>query len=286
MPTQVQLLKKYNVVVRGHVGQHLLIDPNLQNKIVELLEIAAGEPVLEIGPGLGALTGPLLERGAKVTAVEKDEAFVKILKEEWGRAYPKRLKVIHEDFLKYEIASSSFRTPRNLDLKIKVIGNLPYYLTAPILFHLLDRRQFFSKAVLMMQKEVADRLLASPGTKNYGRLTLGVRYAADIAHAFDVARKCFIPPPEVDSTVIVMTFHAPSARLKDEDEKFLFELIRIAFSQRRKTLANLLSHDPNLGVERQDILKIFEALGMSSKVRGEELLLKDYFNLAEKLKKG
>ncbi len=134
-----------------------------------------------------------------------------------------------------------------------------------------------------MQKEVAARLLASPGSKDYGRLTLAVRYAADVRHGFDIPPSCFTPRPEVDSSALLLTFH-PAGSLRSEEESFLFDLIKIAFSQRRKTLLHLLSRDPRVGLDRSRLEKIFASLGLSPKVRGEELLLKDFLALAKELK--
>ena len=283
MPTQVELLKKYGLSVRGHLGQHLLIDPNMQRKIVGLLDPGAGDFVLEIGPGLGALTGHLLERGVRVFAIERDPVFAGILKKEFA-SFKGRLVILEEDILKINL--KKLLGARAKRKGWKVIGNLPYYITAPILFTLMEHRSRISRAVLTMQKEVADRLIASPGTKDYGRLTLGVRYAADVRHAFDIAPSCFTPQPEVDSSVITLTFHSQSALRKRVDEAFLFHLIRLAFSQRRKTLLHLLVRDKKIKMGREELLQILRHLGFSQTVRGEELLLKDYMVLTKFLKKG
>lgn len=275
MSTQIDLLKKYDLRVRGHLGQHLLIDPNLQRKIIDLLELGPDEPVLEIGPGLGALTGEMLGRGARVLAVEIDSRFAEILKKEWAAAGD-RLEVVREDFLQFDAARLGKR-------KWKVASNLPYYISAPILFRLLECRRNFSRAVLMLQKEVAERLVAPPGTKHYGRLSLGVRYAADVTHAFDIPPSCFTPRPEVDSSVVVVNFHARAHALGAAEEEFLFHLITVAFSQRRKTLFHLLVRDEALDLSKETLKKIFEELFPQPKVRGEELLLKDFMTLGERL---
>ena len=280
MTTQIELLKKYGLSVRGHLGQHLLIDPNMQRKIVDLLEISSKDFIFEIGPGLGAITQEILRRGARVLAVEKDKNFISILKEELS-PFKGKFKIAHEDILQFDlnkIASKTVRPP------FKVISNLPYYITAPILFKLIESRKLFSKAVFTMQKEVAQRLFASPGSKDYGRFTLGIQYAASAKHAFDIPPSCFTPQPEVDSSVVELVFYPEARRLKKNDEIFLFELIQTAFSQRRKTFLNLLVHDSKIKLDREKILSIFESLGISATTRGEELLLKDYMNLAEKFK--
>lgn len=279
MPTQVELLKKYNIPIRGQMGQHLLIDPNIQKKIVDLLEITPGELILEIGPGLGALTGEVLERGASVLAVEKDGRFLEILEEEWGGKG--KLEIIHQDVLEFDF--EILKKKLSKQKQIKVVSNLPYYITAPILFLLIENKKWISKAVLMMQKEVADRILASAGSKDYGRLTLGVRYAADVKHAMNVPAGCFTPRPAVASTVLDLTLHPAKQLLSPEKEKKVFALVDLAFSQRRKTLLSLLSHHPKMNIGREAWLKAFEACGLKATARGEELLFKDYLALSEYL---
>ncbi len=299
MPTQIELLKKHGFQIRGNIGQHLLIDPNMQRKIVDFLSPGPRDKILEIGPGLGALTGELLKRGATVIAVEKDPRFIPVLREEYS-GYEDRFKLISADVLETDLsvilrpeaeespASRSFaslRMTQKHQSNFKVISNLPYYITAPILLKLVAARKFFSEAVLTMQKEVAQRLAAFPGTKHYGRLTLAVRYGAEVEPGFDIPKSCFTPVPEVDSSVLKLFFHKEADRLKAGEEKFLFDLIRTGFAQRRKTFLHALRHDPQIGLEREELLSIFKSLGFSEKVRGEELLLKDFMALAARLKK-
>lgn len=280
MSTQIQLLKKYGLPVRGRLGQHLLIDPNLQRKIVDALEIEKGDYVFEIGPGLGALTELILQKGARVWAIEKDERFAEILRGELEGDYRDQLTVICQDILKFKFAALP-ALPKKM--KWKIVSNLPYYITAPILFFLIDARQFISKAVLMMQKEVAERLNAIPGNKSYGRLTLGVRYSADVRHLFDVAATCFTPPPEVDSSVLELTFRdRPKlpAGIRDED---VFHVIQIAFSQRRKTLFRLVRDAFKKEISKPELEDIFKRLKLNEKIRGEDLLLKDFIELTARL---
>lgn len=278
MSTQIELLKKYSLPVRGISGQHLLIDPNIQRKIVDLLDLKPKDRVLEIGPGLGALTAEILRRGkAKVWAVEKDARFVQVLEKEFAGPLKDRLEIIHADILRVNPGKLKIPGP------FKVISNLPYYITAPILFHLFSFHSSISLAVLTMQKEVAARLLASPGTKDYGRLTLAVRYYADVEHAFDISPGCFTPKPEVDSSVVLLKFHPPSKLPKGVDQDFLFHLIQTAFSQRRKTLLHLLLRDNQIKILRSGLAALFLKLGFPVTVRGEELLLKDFMALAQAL---
>ncbi len=285
MTTQIDLLKKYGLKIRGHVGQHLLIDPNMQRKIVELLEIEPSDSILEIGPGLGALTAHLLDRPHSYKAVELDEKFVQILKKEYAAFSHKSNQLIHADILKTDLVKL-FSSEKKSDQeklagkKVKVISNLPYYITAPIIFHLLEHRELFSKMVLMVQKEVAARLCAFPGSKDYGRLTLAMRYAGIARHAFDVPPQCFAPPPAVDSRVVVLDLY-PQTALSGIKEKALFGLIQTAFSQRRKMFINLLARDIKWGKNREEVEAMFNQLRLPLKARGEELLLKDYLALLD-----
>jgi 16S rRNA (adenine1518-N6/adenine1519-N6)-dimethyltransferase len=279
MSTQIDLLKKYGIAVRGHIGQHLLIDPNLQRKTVECLELQSSDKVLEIGPGLGALTTHLLGRCERFVAVEKDPQFVEVLKKEHPEFSDKKNALIHSDILEFDF--KELGSPGKS--KWKVISNLPYYITAPILFHLLDHRALFSKMVFTMQKEVGDRLLASPGSKDYGRLTLALRYTATVRHAFDVPPSCFTPQPAVGSSVVVLDM-IPESSLSAAEEERLFGLIKTAFSQRRKMFLSLLASDRKIGKSREELQKAFEECRIPLKARGEELLLKDYLQLLERLK--
>ena len=309
MPSsQIALLKKYGLEIRGFRGQHVLIDPNVQKKIVALLAPRPGEWVLEIGPGLGALTGELLASGASVLAVENDRRFCKILEGELGgddsrqlgqaatgrlnrqarAARSGRLYIENTDVLKTTLDQLLKRVRRftrrrdnsKLLPKLKVVSNLPYYITSPVLFWLIGNRAHVERAILMMQKEVSDRLLAQPGERDYGRLTLALRYYAETRLAFGVSRNCFTPKPEVDSSVVAIDFHPASKFPKGLDENFMFHLIQTAFASRRKTLLNQLSRDSRIGKSKEDLSAVLQKLGLAEKVRGEELLLKDFIALA------
>ncbi|MCM8776608.1 MAG: 16S rRNA (adenine(1518)-N(6)/adenine(1519)-N(6))-dimethyltransferase RsmA [Candidatus Omnitrophica bacterium] len=280
MPTQIQLLKKYRLLIRGHSGQHFLIDPNVQRKLVDLLKLHPTDRVVEIGPGLGALTSKILESGAKVWAVEKDRRFVEILAEEFGRNFPDQLTIIHQDILKLDLRKFMPQPP-SPRIKFKVISNLPYYVTTPVLFYLIENRCVISQAVLTLQKEVAARLVARPGAKDYSRLTLALRLYARIDHAFDIHSKCFTPSPDVDSSTVILTFYPESKLPAKADQEILLNLFQIAFSQRRKTLLHLLSRHRQISKSRIELQKIFESVGIPENARGEELLLKDYLALAQ-----
>jgi len=276
MLTQIELLKKYNLRIRGHLGQHLLMDPNTIRKIVDALDLQPGEQVFEIGPGLGAVTQEALKRGFPLLAVETDKKFVEILTQELFPEYPDHFKLIHADVLKSDLT----QLIKESQSPVKVIGNLPYYISTPILFHLIEHAKVFSSAVLMLQKEVAARLTAKPGDEDYGRLSVTSRFYGETQFLFDVSPKCFLPPPEVTSRVVRYTFHGTP---QNGHEKFLLGIIRVAFSQRRKTILSLLTHHFKSEHGREDIERIFEKLGFSSKVRGETLSLEQFILLSEAL---
>ena len=278
MQRQLELLKKYEIEVKGIRGQHFLIDPNIQRKIVEAVDLRPGETVVEIGPGLGALTGLLLESGVNVIAIETDPRFCDILKSEYGPEF-KNLTVIHNDVLKTDFGKL-LPKKRSKHVKIKVVGNLPYYITSPILFLLASNRHIIDEAVIMVQKEIAERLLAQPGSKDYSRLTLFTRFYAEVFREFNVSRGCFSPRPKIDSSVIKLTF-----RQKDipTNETLLFEIIKHAFGHRRKNIANALGYGLKEIYSKEAIETALKKAGISLKVRGEELLMKDFLKLTETL---
>ena len=275
MLTQIELLKKHGLRIRGHLGQHLLMDPNTIRKIVDALDLQPGEHVFEIGPGLGAVTREVLRRGFPLLAVETDKKFVEILTQELLPEHPDSFRLIHADVLKCDLTQLIKGAG-----KVKVIGNLPYYISTPILFHLIEHAKVFSSAVLMLQKEVAARLTAKPGDDDYGRLSVTSRLYGETEFLFDVSPKCFLPPPEVTSRVVRYIFQK---NLKVDHEKFLLEIIRVAFSQRRKTLLSLLAHHLKPKHEREALERVFEKVGFSFKVRGETLSLEQFILLSEAL---
>ena len=302
--TQIALLKKYDLAVRGFIGQNLLVDPNVQRNIVEVVDPRPDEWILEIGPGLGALTAQILSAGARVIAVEKDKRFCEILQGELGADYKGKLLIENADVLKTDLgkllkrvsslrgapkgrrsnlkskiaSASSKMLPRN-DGKIKVVSNLPYYITSPALFWLIENRSSIEKSVLMMQREVAKRIMAQPGDKDYSRLTLGIRYYADVHRAFEVSRNCFTPKPDVDSTVVVLDFYPPSKLPKGLDEELFFHIVKTAFGARRKTLLNRLTRDSRIGKSREELLRVLNQLSIPENARAEDLLLKDFMTL-------
>jgi len=289
MLSQVQLLKKYNLRIRGHLGQHLLMDPNTIRKIADALMLLPGESVFEIGPGLGAVTTELLGRGHPVVAVEKDPKFVEILTAEVAPHFPGKLKIVHQDILECDLAKllttpgntrcSINRTP-GVEKGVKVIGNLPYYISTPILFHLIEQRGLLHSSVFTLQKEVAARMTAKPGEDDYGRLSVSSAIFGKTEALFDISPKCFLPAPEVVSRVVRYTFFEGP---RTPNEKFLLELVRIAFSQRRKTLLSLLLKSLKPKRERAELEEILKKLGLLPTVRGEELTKDQFTALGEAL---
>jgi 16S rRNA (adenine1518-N6/adenine1519-N6)-dimethyltransferase len=282
MLTQIELLKKYNLRIRGHLGQHLLMDPNTIRKIVDALDLRPGDRVFEIGPGLGAVTQEILKRGFPLLAVETDKKFVEILTVELVPEYAGQLTLVHGDILKSDL-TQIVRDWVGPAVQVKVIGNLPYYISTPILFHLMEHAKIFSRAVLMLQKEVAARLTARAGEDDYGRLSVTSRFYGKTEFLFDVSPSCFLPQPEVMSRVISFTFHPPSSRENVKNEDQLLQLVRIAFSQRRKTLLSLLANEVKPKRDREDLERIFQKLGFSLKARGETLSLEQFLLLQEGL---
>ncbi|HOW58521.1 MAG TPA: 16S rRNA (adenine(1518)-N(6)/adenine(1519)-N(6))-dimethyltransferase RsmA [Candidatus Omnitrophota bacterium] len=282
MLTQIELLKKYNLKIRGHLGQHLLLDPNIIRKIVDALDLEPGASVFEIGPGLGAVTHEILKRGFPVLAIEKDPKFVEVLNQELVPDYGGRFKLIHEDILKSDLAQL-VSNHAGKKVKVKVIGNLPYYISTPILFHLIEHAAVFSKAVLMLQKEVALRLSAKAGDEDYSRLSVTGRLYGETKFLFDVSPSCFLPHPQVMSRVISFEFRPFPAKICVPKDELLLDVIRVAFSQRRKTLLSLLVHHFQFRIHRRDLELIFSRLGWALQVRGEELSLEQFFALAKEV---
>ena len=270
---QIQLLKKYELSIRGFRGQRLLIDENIQRKFVSLVAPKPKETILEVGPGLGAITELLLESGAKVIAVEEDERFIEILKGELSQDF-KNLTLVHADILKVNLRKY---VPRKS--KIKVVGNIPYYITSPILLYLIANRSLIDSVYLTIQREIADRIFAQPGSKAYGRLSLLVRFYADARRVFEISRNCFSPKPNVDSTAIELVFreNLPASI----DEKIFFDLIRVGFGSRRKNILNAVTNGLKGQMTKQEAKELLGAAGVKETARAEELMLKDFIRLAE-----
>ncbi len=277
MISQTALLQKYGIRVKGDLGQHLLLDANTIRKIVSALNPQIGQTVLEIGPGLGALTSELLNHGMNVIAIEKDPHFITVLEKELLSLFPETFHLIHEDVLKCD-----FREICEGLGPVQLISNLPYYITTPILFKMIEEGDFFSSAVLMMQKEVAERLIALPGSPKYGRLSATVPAVGRCEKLFAVSKGCFTPAPEVDSTVIRFTFKS-IAQIEAKMLPAFFEFIKKAFSERRKTLITLLLSQKGTKPDRLEMELIFKACDLDLKIRADQLSTKQFADLFLKI---
>ena len=275
------VLERHGFTFKKSFGQNFLTDTNILQKIVDTAEIDDQVNVIEIGPGIGALTEFLAERAAEVMAFEIDHRLVPIL-EDTLRDFD-NVTVVNEDILKVDLAQhiQNFKNP---DLPIKVVANLPYYITTPILMHLIESGIPFSEFVVMMQKEVADRISAQPNTKAYGSLSIAVQYYMTAKVAFIVPRTVFVPAPNVDSAILKMV-RRPEPAVAVEDESFFFKVSKASFTHRRKTLWNNLTGYFGKTEEVKDKLtKALDQAGLSPSVRGEALSLAEFANLADALK--
>ena len=275
------VLERHGFTFKKSFGQNFLTDTNILQKIVDTAEIDDQVNVIEIGPGIGALTEFLAERAAQVMAFEIDHRLVPILADTL-RDFD-NVTVVNEDILKVDLAQhiQNFKNP---DLPIKVVANLPYYITTPILMHLIESGIPFSEFVVMMQKEVADRISAKPNTKAYGSLSIAVQYYMTAKVAFIVPRTVFVPAPNVDSAILKM-LRRPEPAVAVEDEKFFFKVSKASFTHRRKTLWNNLTGYFGKTEEVKDKLtKALDQAGLSPSVRGEALGLEEFASLADALK--
>lgn len=256
-------------------GENYLIDANIKDKILDVVCASERDVVLEIGPGMGALTMDLARSGADITAVEKDRKAFEILKE-MTSGEPK-LKLVQGDILEFDIGSIIAND------KIKVVGNLPYYITTPIIEYIIDNRDHIELAVVMMQKEVADRVLSRAGDDCYGSLSCFVQYYADVESVYTVGRTSFYPQPEVDSRILSLRLRdAPSVKVNDEG--LLFRVIRGSFNQRRKSLINSLSRKEVLDIPKADLAAILVKIGIDPAIRPEMLGLADFASIVNSLR--
>lgn len=274
----IEVLQKYNFSFQKKFGQNFLIDPHVLDKIIAAAEITKDDFVLEIGPGIGTLTQYLAEAAREVVAVEIDSTLIPIL-EDTLSAYD-NVSVINEDVLKVDLRKLA--EERNGGKPIKVVANLPYYITTPIIMSLFESHVPLKSLTVMVQKEVALRMQAGPGTKDYGALSLAVQYYASPYLAANVPPNCFMPRPNVGSAVIRLTrFEETPVQVKDE--KLLFRLIRASFNQRRKTLQNGLLNSQELDFTKEQVAAAIATLGVSPSVRGEALTLEQFAALANAL---
>ncbi len=272
------IIKKYNIKANKSLGQNFLISEEVVNAIVESSQISKEDLVIEIGPGLGTLTKYLLEKAGKVVCVELDLKMINILQDRFSLY--KNFEVLHQDILKVDIKNLIQEQMKNTDIKqVKVVANLPYYITTPIIMKLLEDELSLKSITVMVQKEVADRLISLPGEKNVGAITYSVNYYAEAQVILEVPNYSFIPEPEVTSEVIKLNIRKnPPVIIENKDD--MFSIIKCAFMQRRKTLLNALVNTKVLKDKQQGI-EILEKLGLDINIRPEKLTLENYADITK-----
>ncbi len=273
------LMAKYDIRPKKKLGQNFLVDNNIIAKIVNSTDIA-NRVVVEIGPGLGSLTKALAQKAGRVIAVELDSRFLPPLKEVFS--LQENVEIIHADALKLDY--DQIMQERGLSESYVVVANLPYYITTPMIMHLLENKFNIDELVIMTQKEVANRMRAKPGTKDYGSLTLAVQYYADVSLVAKVPPTVFLPKPEVDSAVIKLKRHLKPV-FEVNDEELLFKVIKAGFAKRRKTLLNALT-SADLNISKAELMEICRASGINEQSRMEQLSLQEIIRLANYFKEG
>ncbi len=277
----IEILQKYQFHFQKKYGQNFLIDTSVLERIIKAAQISTEDCVLEIGPGIGTMTQYLAETAGKVVAVEIDKALIPILEETLGPY--ENVTVLQGDILKVNIGELAEKYHKGKPLK--VVANLPYYITTPIIMGLFEKKVPLDSITVMVQKEVAERMRAKPGTKDYGALSLAVQYYAVPQIVANVPPNCFMPRPVVGSAVVKLTcFEKPPVEVKSE--RFLFALIRAAFNQRRKMLINALTGAGGIDVTKDRITEALEKLGIQETIRGEKLSLAEFAGLADMLYNG
>lgn len=275
----IAILQKYNFMFQKRFGQNFLIDTRVLDKIISASGITKDDMILEVGPGIGTMTQYLCESARKVVAVEIDKNLIPILENDTLKEYD-NVRVINEDILKLDI--NKLVEEENDGKPIKVVANLPYYITTPIIMGLFESHVPIESITIMVQKEVADRMQVGPGTKDYGALSLAVQYYAKPEIIANVPPNCFMPRPNVGSAVIKLTRHE-QVPVEVKDEKLMFKLIRAAFNQRRKTLQNSINNSPELSLSKDQVVDALDKMGLSQTIRGEALSLEQFATLANYL---
>ena len=275
------IMKKYGITANKKLGQNFLIDDNAIDTIVDSSKISKEDIVIEIGPGLGTLTKPLLESAGKVICIELDTRMIEILEDRF-KLYD-NFELINNDVLKVDLNKLISENKNETIKHAKVVANLPYYITTPIIMKLLEERLDIESITVMIQKEVADRLVTKPGEVNTGAITYAINYYTKPSRIYEVDKTSFIPAPEVNSTIIKLdVLKTPS--VKAENEELMFKIIKSAFMQKRKTLLNSLTNS-NLFGNKDEIEKILQEFNIDLKIRGEKLTLAEYAQIADYLNK-
>lgn len=276
----IEVIKEHDFTFQKRFGQNFLIDPHVLDRILDAAEITKDDYVIEVGPGIGTLTEAIAERAGHVTAVEIDKKLIPIL--EKNLAEYNNVSIINEDILKVDIAK--IVSEENDGKPVKVVANLPYYITTPIIMSLFENHVPMKSATVMVQKEVADRMSAGPGTKDYGALSLAVQYYAKPVLAAQVPPNCFIPRPKVGSAVVSLVSH-DEPPVECVDETLMFGVIRASFEQRRKTMTNALANSAKLSYTKEEIIGALEDAGLNPLIRGEALTLEEFARLTGVLAK-
>lgn len=272
------IMKAYNIKANKSLGQNFLINSEVVEKIIESSELSTDDLVIEIGPGLGTLTKYLLEKAGKVICIELDTRMVKILKNRF--ASRDNFEIINEDVLKVDLNKIIKENKSTGKIKnVKIVANLPYYITTPIIMRLLEEHLDIKSITVMIQKEVAERLIEIPGGKNTGAITHTVYYYCESEKIMEVPNSSFIPEPEVTSEVIKMHLRQTPA-VKIENPKVMFMIIKSAFMQRRKTLLNALTN-AQVFISKQEGIKVLKKLNLNENVRAENLSIQDFANIAK-----
>jgi 16S rRNA (adenine1518-N6/adenine1519-N6)-dimethyltransferase len=274
-----EIINRYDFAFKKNFGQNFLIDERVLNKIISAADITENDTVLEVGPGIGTLTQALAKAAGKVIAVEIDKTLVPILGEVLSDF--DNIEIINEDILKVDVAAIA---EANGGKPLKLVANLPYYITTPIIMGILEKKLPVESITVMIQKEVALRMQASPSTKDYGALSLAVQYYCEPYLVANVPQNCFMPRPNVDSAVIRLTPHK-NPPVQAENEELMFKLIKTAFSQRRKTLLNCIFNSGEWGMSKEEIAAFLNENGFDERIRGEKLTLSDFARLSDELNK-
>ena len=270
------VISKYPFAFQKKFGQNFLIDPHVLDKIIRAANITEEDCVIEIGPGIGCVTQALLENAGKVISIEIDDQLIPILTEQFGNE--PNFKLIHKDVLKVDLAKLIAEESPNR--KVKVVANLPYYITTPIIMTLLENELPIESITVMVQKEVADRLSSKPSTKQYGAISVAVNYFSEPYLVANVPRNCFMPRPNVDSAVIKLTVHEEPP-VKVNNVKQMFRIIKAAFLLRRKTLLNTLAAHGELGLDKEKLKQLLDESGIGAQTRGETLSIEEFARLSD-----
>lgn len=274
-----EIIKKYEFNFKKNFGQNFLVDEHVLNKIISAAEITKDDVVIEVGPGIGTLTQALAKAAGKVVAVEIDKTLIPILEDVLSNY--DNIEIINEDILKVDVKEI---VEKNHGKPVKVVANLPYYITTPIIMEILENRLPIESITVMVQKEVAYRMKAVPGTKDYGSLSLAVQYFCEPYLVANVPQNCFMPRPNIDSAVIKLSVY-DKPLIEVDNVELMFRLIKVAFSQRRKTLLNCIFNVGAWGFDKEQIADILKEAELDERVRGEKLTLEDFVRLSDVLQR-